>query len=58
VALQVDAAQPADVTQQRQIEPHHSAEEGGILGETAHRVAGEAACGAARSSQFARLICR
>ncbi len=40
VALQVDAAQPADVTQQRQVEPHHIAEEGGVGGEPVHRIAG------------------
>src|SRR5215813_2197268 len=38
MALEVDAAQSADVTEQRQVEPHDLAEEGGVAGETLHRV--------------------
>src|SRR5215831_14205788 len=38
VALQVDATQAADVTQQRQVEPHYVAEMAGVAGEPVHRV--------------------
>jgi hypothetical protein len=58
VALEVHAAQPADVTEQRQVEADHVREVLRVGAEGVERVAGEAAWAGARSSQLARLRLR